>query len=126
MEKFSETDAERAPARREKYFGKTIQELNFNIEIEKGLLFNTYSNFVATQVINKKISPFKGIGIFEEIVRASDYEEKYMRFIDLDEDLHYMQINGTTIFNAGLTKENKEEFIIEEFKSFLNDNSNYS
>ena len=104
---------------REKYFLKAVGELNIDIKIGDFELLENYAKFTAENVINGVISKSNGLEIMNEIVRRSDYDIKYFQFFELDEDLDYLIYNNKTAFNFELTKENKEEFILEEFKLFL-------
>jgi hypothetical protein len=103
---------------REKYFGHVIRELNLDVTIDILFLLDKYALYIAEKIIGKKIMPLVGLGIFQDIVRASDYDEKYCFFMDLQEDIDVLTDFNFTIFNTGLNKENKEQYVLEEFKIF--------
>src|SRR5690606_21456747 len=46
-------------------------------------------------------------------------DQKYISFFEIEEDLDYLRYDNSTIFNYGLTLENSKEFILDEFKIFL-------
>lgn len=104
---------------REKYFWKSIEELKIDVNKPDIELIENYALFIAKEVCAGRINPIDGLNRMQEILRASEYDTRYMQFSDLEEDLSYLGYEGTTIFNKGLTKENKEQFIKEEFKLFL-------
>ncbi|MCC6186000.1 MAG: hypothetical protein IT256_02490, partial [Chitinophagaceae bacterium] len=49
----------------------------------------------------------------------SEYDYRYMAFYDIEEDLDYLTNFNTTIFNCGLTLENSKNYILEEFRLFV-------
>ena len=104
---------------REKYFAKVIKELNIDINLSDFLLLENYAKFVAENVISGKLSQSKGLIEMNKIVVKSDYDIKYFDFFQLDEDLDYLKYSESTISNYELSKDNKEEFILEEFRLFL-------
>lgn len=54
-----------------------------------------------------------------KIVSASEYDDRYNAFYEIDEDLDYLKYDNSTLFNTGLTLENSKEFILEEMKIFV-------
>ena len=104
---------------REKYFRKVIEELKIDINFEDFALLQNYAKFIAEKVINGNLSQSKGLSTMNEIVLKSDYDSRFMQFFELDEDLDCLNYSNNTIFNSELTKENKEKYIQEEFKLFL-------
>ena len=104
---------------KEKYFWKSIEELDIKIEKNNSELIEFYADFIAKQVIENKINPMIGLTKMLDVVRATDYHYKYIQFDFLDEDIHYLNYSQTTVFNAGLTLDNQEEFVKEEFQLFL-------
>ncbi|EKT4520660.1 hypothetical protein LIS90_13695 [Flavobacterium psychrophilum] len=104
---------------REKYFRKVVEELKIEINYEDFALLQNYAKFIAEKVINGTLSQSKGLSTMNEIVTKSDYDPRYMQFFELDEDLDYLNYSNNTIFNLELTKENKQEYIREEFILFL-------
>lgn len=107
---------------REKYFNKATKELGFKINFEKTYLLNILSKNVAEKVLENQITPSKGLRIFEEIIRMSDYDKKYLAFFDLDEDLDMLNYKNSDRINPGMKREDKDKFIYEEFSKFLNEN----
>ena len=104
---------------KEKYFWKSIEELNIEVKKTDSELIEYYVDFVAKQVVEDKINPIIGLSRMRDIVCATDYSVKYIQFYELDEDLDYLNSYKTTIYNTGLTLENKEKYIKEEFELFL-------
>jgi hypothetical protein len=104
---------------KEQYFWQTIDELKLDIKKTDFDLIDHYAVYVAESVISKKILPKTGLSIMQEIVRVTDYSDKYIHFYELDEDLDYLRYDNKTIFNTGLSLENADKFIIREFELFL-------
>ena len=104
---------------REKYFRKVVEEIKIDINYEDFTLLQNYAKFIAEKVVNGTLSQSKGLSIMNEIVKKSDYDSRYMQFFELDEDLDYLNYSNNTIFNSELTIENKGEYILEEFKLFI-------
>ena len=107
---------------REKYFTKAIRELNIEIEQDSSMLIESYAIHIATQVTNKKITVFKGLEIFEKIISITDYDKKYMRFFELDEDLYLLTCKNSDRIKYPMNQVEKESFIYDEFKKFLEEN----
>ncbi|MDL2330466.1 hypothetical protein LJC62_00395 [Odoribacter sp. OttesenSCG-928-A06] len=103
---------------KEKYFWKSVEELNIKIEKNDFELIDHYADFVAKQVIEGKISPIIGLNRMLDIVQASGYSSEYMQFYELDEDLDRLNYSENTIFNIGLAIENKEEYIRKNLSYF--------
>jgi RNase P subunit RPR2 len=103
---------------KEKYFWESIKELGIKIEKSDSELIDNYADFVAKQVIEDKINPMIGLQKMLDVVRATDYSQKYAHFGFLDEDIDFLNYSQTTIFNTGLTLDNKDEFVKEEFRIF--------
>jgi len=104
---------------REKYFWKSIQELGLDVNKSDFELIDNYAIYVAESVINNKILPKDGLFIMQNIVRLTDYSEKYIQFYEIDEDLDYLKSYNSTLLNTGLSLENADSFIIKEFELFL-------
>jgi len=104
---------------REKYFWQIIDELGLDKNRTDYELFESYSVYIAEEVVNKKITPMDGLKIMQDIVRSTDYCNKYIQFYEIDEDLDYLNYENNTIFNSGLTLKNADIFIIKEFELFL-------
>jgi hypothetical protein len=107
---------------REKYFNKATKELGFKTDFEKTYLLNVLAKNVAEKVLEKQITPSKGLIIFEEIIRESNFDKKYLAFFDLDEDLDMLNYKNSDRINPGMKREDKDKFICEEFNNFLNEN----
>lgn len=104
---------------REKYFWQSISELQIDINVTDFELIDNYAIYIAKSVVDKQINPYSGLEIMQDIVRESDYSKRYIQFYELDEDIDYLKYDNRTIFNTGLTLENKENFIRKEFELFL-------
>lgn len=103
---------------REKYFWKSITELDINIEKEKIDLIKFYVDNLVEEVISGSVSPKYGLQMMSEVARKTDYNEKFMQFFMLDEDVDYLNYSGQALLINGLTKENVNEYILNEFKLY--------
>jgi len=105
---------------REEYFWKAIKELNLEIEREEIELLNDYAIYLSKAVLNNALSPRTGVKKMFDLCRESGYDEKYIQFYELDEDLDCLKYGDITpIFNHNITEENANEIILKEFKLFL-------
>ena len=104
---------------REKYFWKAVSELKIDANKTDYELIDNYALKLADQVINKQVTPRVGLSTMLEIVRRTDYDQKYIQFYEIDEDIDYVFYSGTPLFNQGLTKDNIDDYIIKEFKLLI-------
>lgn len=104
---------------REKYFWKSIEELKIDIKKPDLELIENYAIYIATEVCEERICPQDGLTRMQDVIKKTEYDSKYMQFYDLAEDIDYLDCCGETIFNIGLTQENKNQFIKAEFELFL-------
>lgn len=114
---------------REKYFWKATKELNINIDKQEIDLINFYVDNLVDEVISGSVSPKYGLQMMCDVARKTDYNEKFMPFYMLDEDVDYLDYSGQSLTVNGLTKENTDQYIIDEFKLYkklqAGDYSNY-
>lgn len=103
---------------REEYFWKTIKDLNISVNKTDAELIQNYAKFIAQKVIDNEIDIDDAFRIMLRICSTTGYEQRYIPFYEIDEDLDYLFYDNSILFNSGLTKENKTEFIREEFKIF--------
>lgn len=103
---------------REKYFWKAIKELNINIDKQEIDLINFYVDNLVEEVISGSVTSKFGLKMMCEVVRKTDYTEKFMQFYMLDEDIDYLDYSGNSLIVYGLTKENTDQYILNEFKIF--------
>jgi hypothetical protein len=103
---------------REKYFWQSISELQLEINATDFELIENYAIYVAKSVIDNQLNPHSGLAVMQDIVRESDYSKRYIQFFELDEDIDCLKYDNRTIFNPGLTLENKESFIKKNLSCF--------
>lgn len=104
---------------REIYFWKSIADLKLNIEKSEEDLMRNYALTIAKKAIRKEVSIDYAFSQMLKIVSASAYNNKYMAFYEIDEDLDYLRYSNSTLYNTGLTLENSKEFILEKMKIFV-------
>lgn len=104
---------------REEYFWKSINDLKLDIEKTDEELIEKYAMMIARKAINKEIGIDYAFSEMRKIASASKYDPRYMTFYEIDEDLDYLTYNNSALFNSGLTIENSKDFILEEFKIFV-------
>ncbi|WP_412465656.1 hypothetical protein [Pedobacter sp. KLB.chiD] len=105
-------------AEREYYFWKSIEDLKINVEKTEEELLEKYALAIANSVISKKISIEYAFQQINKVVSVSRYDSKYLAFYEINEDLEYLKYENKTIYHSGLTMENANEFISEEFRIF--------
>ncbi|NII83880.1 MULTISPECIES: hypothetical protein [unclassified Pedobacter] len=103
---------------REHYFWKSIADLKLSVEKTEEQLLEKYGQAIANRAIEKKISIEYAFQQMNRIVSASGYDSKYLAFYEINEDLEYLKYENKTIYHSGLTTENANEFIFEEFRIF--------
>jgi len=104
---------------REEYFWKCVKDLKIEVKKSEYELIEKYALTIASRAIQKEISVDYAFSQMLKIVSASEYDNKYIVFSEIDEDLNYLTYNDSVIFNSGLTLENSKDFIMEEMKIFV-------
>jgi len=104
---------------REKYFKKSLNDLNIEFPEINDDLISLYAMQLAENVISSKLKPKDGLTKMSNLVFASDFASRFHPFIDLDEDIDYLISSNSTIFNNGLKQENIDDYIVNEFELFL-------
>ena len=103
---------------REKYFWESLKDLKIEVEKNEEKLIENYALTLSKKVINKEIEVDFAFNQMLKIVSASGYDQKYIAFYEIDEDLDYLRYDNSVIFNSGLTLDNSKEYIFEEFEIF--------
>lgn len=103
---------------RENYFWKSVEDLKLDIEKSEDELIEKYAQVIANKAIRKEISIDYAFSQMLKIVSASDYNNRYIAFYEISEDLDYLTYENSVLFNSGLTLENSKEFILEELNIF--------
>lgn len=104
---------------RENYFWKSVKDLKIEIEKSEDELIEKYALTIANKAIRKEISVDYAFSQMLKIVSASEYDNRYIAFYEIDEDLDYLTYANSVLFNSGLTRENSKKFILEELKIFV-------
>jgi len=104
---------------REKYFWKSIAELDIKITMTDSELVEYYVIKVADDVVKGNRKASSGLDIMRDVLAWSGYDSKYFQFYELEEDVDYLENYGGVIFISGLDKSNKDQFIKDEFELFL-------
>jgi hypothetical protein len=103
----------------EKYFGYAAQEFGVSIDIEPEELVKWYALYTAENVVSGQVSPDDGLLILIKIAHQTSYDERYLRFIYLTDDLYSLETGDIAYFHDKLALQNKDEYIREEIKLFL-------
>ncbi len=103
---------------REKYFWNTVNELKINVEKSDAELIQNYAKTIAKKVVMEEIDVDYAFKIMLRICSTTGYEERYITFDLIEEDLEYLYYDNSTFFNSTITKENRNEYIKEEFRIF--------
>lgn len=104
---------------REKFFWESLKDLKIEVEKDEGKLIENYALTIAKKVTKKEIEVDFAFKEMLKIVSASGYDQTYIAFYEIDEDLDNLRYDNSVIFNTGLNLENSKQFILEEFKIFI-------
>jgi len=104
---------------REKYFWKSIKDLNIDCQKSKEKLIEFYANTIAKKTINKELNIENALDKMYKIIIATDYDKRYYSFFDIIEDIDNIRCYGRPLLCSGLTREKFDEYVIEEFEIFL-------
>jgi RNase P subunit RPR2 len=107
---------------REKYFFASLDELEIKNEKSELELIDGYVIELARQVVRHKFEPRKALSIMLDVISRTDYLDKYLHFYDIDEDIYFVTNRDSPLINQELNKDNIDDFIINEFKIFLDTN----
>lgn len=103
---------------REKYFWKSVKDLNINIDKKDLDLIDVYVDNLVDDVLSGNVPPRFALKQMFEVARKTDYNRKYMDFYMLDDEIDSIEYDGYAIFTNGLNKKNVDEYILNEFKLF--------
>lgn len=104
---------------REKYFWKSIAELDIEITKTDSELVDYFVKNVAQEVVKGTKKPSYGLNAMRNVLAWSGYDSKYLQFCELEEDVDYLENYGGVIFTSGLRLDNKDQFIRDEFELYL-------
>ena len=104
---------------REKYFHKTLEDLNIEEPTDKILYAESFMLNLANKVLNNEIEPALGLRMACGVALGTEYDSKYIQFDYLDEDLDYLMHEGRGLFSNNLSKENMDYYIRNEFELWL-------
>lgn len=103
---------------REKYFIDSIKDLHINLNKTDDELIDIYAEKIATKVLNGEIDIDDGFKEMCVIASATSYDEKYLNFYMIEEDLDYLKYTNNVLYLGDLSLENSEKYILEEFQIF--------
>lgn len=103
---------------REKYFWKSVKDLNINIDKKEIDLIDFYVDHIVDEVLSGNVPPKFALRQLSDVARETDYCPKYMRFYLLDDEIDSVEYDGHALFTNGLNKNNADKFILNEFKLF--------
>lgn len=97
----------------EKYFKLSCSDLRLDFEINKKILMDKYLIYVVEGTIEKKFTIEQAANIFQEIIEETSYKEyKYFDWIYLYDELE--DLTGIETY----------KYVINEFKTFINELEN--
>jgi hypothetical protein len=103
---------------REHYFWRSVNDLNINIDKKEIDLIDFYVDNLVDEVLEGNVPPKFALRQMCEVAVKTDYSPKYMDFFMLDDEIGSLEYDGHAIFTNGLTKNNADEYILNEFKLF--------
>lgn len=101
----------------EKYFLRSIEELELNIPKDIRSQLQEYANDIALRVLKGEVSQDFGFLQMLKVAKVSDRDFRYSGFSEIEEDLDNLFYGRKTKRDA-LTLENQKAYIREEFKLF--------
>jgi len=96
---------------REKYFLKSANELNINLDKKDIELIDYYADYIVEEVLTGRIQPKYALSQMLEVVQATNYDRKYVDFFMLDEEIDGLQYENVTAYTI-------DEYILNEFRLF--------
>lgn len=99
----------------ENYFQKAAEKLNINTNRTHEELLRILIDDISTQVLSGKAEPLRALHLIES-VRINYNTDFYPNFIYLAEDVANLEYGERAFFYHGLTIENLDKTIIEEFR----------
>jgi RNase P subunit RPR2 len=103
---------------REKYFWKATKELSINTDQQEIDLINFYVDNLVNEVISGSVTPKYGLQMMCYVAGITDYNERFIQFYMLEEELDSLNYTGQSETMNGLTIENADNCIVEEFKLY--------
>ncbi len=101
----------------EKYFLRSIEELELNIPKDIRSQLQEYAHRVALGVLRGELCQDYGFLQMLKVAKVSDRDFRYSGFSDIEEDLDNL-FYGRETKREGLTLENQKAYIREEFRLF--------
>ncbi|UBM59555.1 hypothetical protein LAG90_02655 [Marinilongibacter aquaticus] len=74
---------------------------------------------IAEEVIRRKTRPIDGLEEMQNILRQTKYSERYIQFLNLEEDLNFLKYSSIAIGADFLESNTIDELITKEFECFL-------
>jgi len=102
----------------ESYFLKSLSDLGLDLPSDEEAL-KVYAKAICEQIVASELDSEKGVSILETFFSSSDYEAIYSIWSDLSEDLWMVNDLDGSIFNTGLTIENKDDYIKQVASQFI-------
>ncbi|MDR0811411.1 MAG: hypothetical protein LBN23_03940 [Paludibacter sp.] len=104
---------------REEYFLKSLNDIKFEKKKSEKELIEIYAKNLAKKAVNGEINIDVAFKKMVKVFYYSDDDSKYSDFFEIDEDLDSLKYDNTTLFISELTLDNYKEYILEEFKIFI-------
>ncbi|MDR1847591.1 MAG: hypothetical protein LBR17_05690 [Bacteroidales bacterium] len=104
---------------REKFFEKSLEDLNMEYPKTEEEHLKFYAVYIAEQVVKKEIDVITGLRKMYEIAVKSQYNELYMYFYSLEDEVNLLLNGFGSLFISDLTLENYKDYVFEAFELFL-------
>lgn len=92
--------------------------MNLSIEYNDDTL-NEYAKIICEKAINNHITVEEALIKLYSVSEASEYDSKYIRFYEIQEDLDQLEYGDVLIFNSLSNRDNFSQYILEEINFFL-------
>jgi hypothetical protein len=101
----------------EKYFLRSIEELDLNIPADLESQLQEYANDIARQVLNGEITVDYAFLQMLKVAKVSNKDFRFLGFSEIEEDLDNL-FYGKKVKREGLTLDTQKAYILQEFKLF--------
>jgi len=102
----------------ETYFLRSLSDLDLDLPSDEEAL-KLYAKAICEQIVAGELDPEKGVSVLETFFSSSGYEAIYSIWDELSEDLWMVNDRDVSIFNTGLTIDNKGTYIKKVASQFI-------
>ncbi|MBN8411131.1 hypothetical protein [Halomonas litopenaei] len=102
----------------ERYFRKTLGDLGLSLLSDEDAL-KVYAKYLCETIVSGDCDPEAGVGVLADFYSRSGYDPIYSIWDDLSADLLFLLDEDGAIFNTGLTRDNRSNYIKRVASQFV-------